>query len=152
MIVELKRILLVEDDPNDAELTLEGLTRKALANQVDWVRDGQEALDYLLKQGAHAERPNGNPFLIILDINLPKLSGLEVLRRIRATPDLRLIPVVLLTSSREDRDLMAGYELGANAYVVKPVRFGEFIAAVQELGIFWALVNQPPGHSPTPRN
>lgn len=144
MMIEIQRILLVEDDPNDAELTLEGLTRKGLANQVDWVRDGEEALDYLLRQGPHRDRAHGNPFLVILDINLPKLSGLEVLQRIRSTPELRLIPVVLLTSSREDRDLTAAYKLGANAYVVKPVRFAEFIEAVQELGVFWALVNQPP--------
>lgn len=147
MIIELKRILMVEDDPNDAELTLKGLGTHNLANQVDWVKDGEEALDYLFKRGDYAERSNGLPSVVILDIHLPKRNGLEVLQEIRQTPALKQLPVVILTSSREEQDLMRGYELGVNAYVVKPVRFDEFINAVKELGLFWAVVNQGP--SPT---
>ncbi len=147
MIIELKRILMVEDDSNDAELTLKGLGTRNLANQVDWVKDGEEALDYLFKRGDYAERPNGLPSVVILDIHLPKRNGLEVLQEIRQTPAMKHLPVVILTSSREEQDLMRGYELGVNAYVVKPVRFDEFLNAVQELGLFWALLNQPP--SPT---
>jgi len=147
MIMELRRILLVEDDPNDAELTLKGLRPRNLANQLDWVKDGEEALDYIFKRGDYAERPNGQPSVVILDIHLPKLSGLEVLAEIRKNPATSHLPVVILTSSREEQDLARGYELGVNGYVVKPVRFGEFIEAIEHLGLFWAVVNQGP--SPT---
>lgn len=143
-MIEAKRILLVEDDPNDAELTLKGLSTRNLANQVDWVKDGEEALDYLFKRGAFADRPNGNPSVVILDLHLPKRNGLEVLQAIRKSAALKHLPVVILTSSREEQDLTRGYELGVNAYVVKPLGFSEFIEAVQQLGLFWVLVNQPP--------
>jgi CheY-like chemotaxis protein len=140
----LKRILLAEDDPNDVELTLRALGQQNLANQVDVVADGQEALDYLYRQGAYAERPPGQPAVILLDIKMPRLTGLEVLRRLKADADLQATPVVILTSSHEERDLIESYQLGVNAYVVKPVDFTEFFAAVQQLGLFWALINQPP--------
>lgn len=143
-MIELKRILLVEDNPNDVELTLEGLNEYNLANEVVVVRDGAEALDYLHRQGQFSTRANGNPGVILLDLKLPKIDGLEVLRRIKSDDQLRLIPVVVLTSSREERDLVNSYELGVNAYVVKPVDFHEFANAVKELGIFWALINEPP--------
>jgi CheY-like chemotaxis protein len=140
----LKRILLVEDSPNDAELTLEALGQHNLANEVEWVKDGQQALDYLNYHGAYANRAGDNPGLILLDLKLPKIDGLEVLRVIKTTASLKTIPVVVLTSSREERDLMESYDLGVNAYVVKPVDFHDFMKAVSELGIFWALINEPP--------
>ncbi|MBJ6726201.1 response regulator [Geomesophilobacter sediminis] len=143
-MLQLKRILLVEDNPNDAELTMEALSEHNLANEVDLVRDGAEALDYLKRQGAWAGRDNGNLAVILLDLKLPKVDGLEVLRIIKSDPHLRFIPVVVLTSSREEKDLIESYRLGVNAYVVKPVNFGEFIDAVKELGVFWAIVNEPP--------
>lgn len=143
-MLQLKRILLVEDNPNDAELTMEALSEHNLANEVDWVKDGAEALDYLQRQGAYAGRDNGNLAVILLDLKLPKVDGLEVLRTIKADPQLRYIPVVVLTSSREEKDLIESYRLGVNAYVVKPVNFREFINAVKELGVFWAIVNEPP--------
>lgn len=140
----LRHILLAEDDPNDAELTLTALAQNKLLNEVVVVRDGAEALDYLHRRGSHAERPLGNPAVVLLDLKMPKIDGLEVLRQIRADPALRRTPVVVLTSSREERDLVASYDLGVNGYVVKPVDFGEFVAAVQEIGAFWAIVNEPP--------
>jgi CheY-like chemotaxis protein len=140
----LKRILLAEDDPNDVELTLRALSEQSLANQVDVVADGQEALDYLYRQGAYSARPSGHPAVILLDIKMPRITGLEVLRRIKADAELRTTPVVILTSSHEERDLIESYQLGVNAYVVKPVDFNDFFQAVQQLGLFWALVNQPP--------
>jgi CheY-like chemotaxis protein len=140
----LRRILLAEDDPNDVELTLRALATNNLANHVDVVGDGQEALDYLYRQGAYGGRPAGHPAVILLDIKMPRVTGLEVLRRIKADADLRATPVVMLTSSREESDLLESYELGVNAYVVKPVDFADFFDAVQKLGLFWALVNQPP--------
>jgi CheY-like chemotaxis protein len=140
----LKRILLAEDDPNDLELTLRALGMSNLANQIDVVSDGQEALDYLYRQGAYANRGADTPAVILLDIKMPRITGLEVLRRLKADADLRTTPVVILTSSREERDLIESYDLGVNAYVVKPVDFSDFFEAVQQLGLFWALVNQPP--------
>lgn len=142
--VVLKRILLVEDNPNDAELTLEALGECNLTNAVEHVKDGAKALEYLLQEGSYAGRANGNPAVILLDLKLPKVSGIEVLRRIRAEEGLKQIPVVVLTSSREEQDLIASYDLGVNAYVVKPVEFHGFIDAVKALGLFWAIVNEPP--------
>ena len=146
----LKRILLAEDDENDVDLTLTALGENNLANEVDVVRDGQEALDYLFRRGAYAQRRLGDPVVLLLDIKMPKLDGVEVLRRVRKDPKLRMLPVVVLTSSREEQDLVRCYELGVNAYVVKPVAFDAFSKAVRELGVFWALVNEPPPHGPDP--
>ena len=140
----LGRILLVEDDPKDVDLTLGALGEYNLANEVVVVRDGAEALDFLRAKGSYASRGNGNPAVVLLDLKLPKVDGLEVLREIRADERLKLTPVVVLTSSREDKDMVASYQLGVNAYVVKPVDFHEFVNAVKELGIFWAVVNEPP--------
>ena len=138
------KILLVEDDPHDVELTLTALTENHLTNEIVVVRDGAEALDYLYQRGAYASREAGNPAVILLDLKLPKVDGLEVLKRVKADPDLRTVPVVMLTSSREEQDLVESYNSGSNAYVVKPVGFGEFVEAVRELGLFWAVINQPP--------
>jgi len=140
----LKRILLVEDNPNDAELTLEALSRNNLANDVAWMHDGAEALDYLYCRENFAGRVCNDPVVILLDLKLPKVDGLQVLAKIKSDERLRLIPVVILTSSREERDLVESYKLGVNAYVVKPVDFSDFINAVRELGVFWALINEPP--------
>jgi DNA-binding response OmpR family regulator len=140
----LERILMVEDDPNDVELSLTALEQYNLANEVVVAGDGEEALDYLYRRGKFMARPNGNPAIVLLDLKLPKVDGLQVLERIRADDALKLIPVVVLTSSREERDMVASYELGVNAYVVKPVDFHEFVNAVKELGVFWAVVNEPP--------
>ncbi|HTJ92471.1 MAG TPA: response regulator [Pararobbsia sp.] len=140
----LKPILLVEDNPNDLELTLLALERSQLANEVIVLRDGAEALDYLRQTAEWVHRVPGNPAVILLDLKMPKVDGLEVLQTIRATPELKSIPVVMLTSSREERDLMRSYELGVNAYVVKPVEFREFVEAIADLGVFWAVVNEPP--------
>jgi CheY-like chemotaxis protein len=139
-----KRILLVEDSANDAELTMEALGRHNLANDVIWVHDGAEALDFLFCRGAYEGRERCELVVILLDLKLPKVDGLEVLRTIRADERLKCIPVVVLTSSREERDLVESYRLGVNAYVVKPVDFNEFMDAVRKLGVFWALVNEPP--------
>lgn len=143
-MVELKCILLVEDDPRDVELTLVALAEHNLVNEVMVVHDGVEALDYLYRRGQFAEQPDGNPSVILLDLKLPKVDGFEVLRTIKSDDRLKFIPVVVLTSSREDRDMVESYKLGVNAYVVKPVDFHEFTDAVKELGIFWALINEPP--------
>lgn len=140
----LKRILLAEDDPNDVELTLKALARHHLSNEVQVVGDGAEALDYLYRRGAYADRPVNHPLLVLLDIKMPRVDGVEVLRQIKSDPNLRIIPVVILTSSAEERDLMESYRLGANAYVVKPVDFHAFADAVSEIGLFWSLVNEPP--------
>jgi CheY-like chemotaxis protein len=140
----LGRILLVEDDPRDVELTLTALEDHKLANEVTVAHDGQEALDYLYRRGQFATRPNENPAVMLLDLKLPKVDGLEVLKRIKADEQLKTIPVVVLTSSREEQDMLRSYKLGVNAYVVKPVDFHEFINAVKELGMFWAIINQPP--------
>ena len=141
---ELKRILLVEDDPKDVELTLAALSEHNLANEVAVARDGVEALDYLYRRGSFAQRPSGNPVVIMLDLKMPRVDGVQVLQQIKADEQLRLVPVVVLTSSRESMDLKACYQLGVNAYVVKPVRFVEFVEAVKQTGAFWALINQPP--------
>jgi CheY-like chemotaxis protein len=140
----LGRILLVEDDPNDVELTLTALEEYHLANEVVIARDGAEALDYLYCRGAYADRANGSPAVLLLDLKLPKVDGLQVLQQIKGDEKLRVIPVVVLTSSREERDMVASYRLGVNAYVVKPVDFHEFVNAIKELGVFWAIVNEPP--------
>ena len=140
----LKRILLVEDDPKDVELTLTGLAEYNLANEVVVVGDGEEALDYLHRRGKYQTRHNGNPAVMLLDLKLPKLNGFEVLQQVRADENLKLIPVVVLTSSGEERDLVRSYKLGVNAYVTKPVDFHEFVNAVKELGVFWAVINEPP--------
>jgi CheY-like chemotaxis protein len=140
----LQRILMVEDDPRDVELSLTALEQYKLANEVVVVGDGEEALDYLYRRGKFMARANGNPAVILLDLKLPKVDGLEVLQQIKADDALKVIPVVVLTSSREERDMVASYKLGVNAYVVKPVDFHEFVNAVKELGVFWAIVNEPP--------
>jgi len=134
----------VEDDANDVELTLTALSDHGMANKVDVVRDGAEALDYLFCTGDHTGRATGLPAVVLLDIKLPKVDGVEVLRRIKADADLRVVPVVMLTSSREERDLVESYRLGANAFVVKPVEFSSFVDAVKQVGAFWAVVNEPP--------
>jgi CheY-like chemotaxis protein len=144
MVSELKRILLVEDDPRDVELILESLGDYNLANEVVVVRDGEEALDFLYHRGAFKGRPNGNPAVVLLDLKLPKVNGMEVLRQIRSDEKLKMIPVVILTSSREEKDWVESSKLGVNAYVVKPVDFQEFVKAVKDVGAFWAVVNEPP--------
>lgn len=146
----LKPILLVEDNPKDLELTLLALEKTHLANEVVVARDGEEALDYLYCRGSHTERQKGNPAVVLLDLKLPKVDGLEVLENIRRHDSLRRLPVVILTSSREERDVVKSYDLGVNAYVVKPVAFPEFITAIQELGVFWAVLNEPPPGSRRP--
>ena len=140
----LKPILLVEDDKRDLELTLIALERSQLANEVVVVRDGAQALDYLNRGGDHAGRTEGNPAVILLDLKLPKVNGLEVLQSVRATEALRSVPVVMLTSSHEESDVLRSYQLGVNAYVVKPVEFKQFVEAIADLGIFWAVLNEPP--------
>jgi CheY-like chemotaxis protein len=141
---ELKRVLLAEDSAKDVELTLEALSEHRLANEVVVARDGAEAWDYLTRRGKFASRPAGNPAVVLLDLKMPKMDGLEVLRSMRADENLKAIPVVMLTSSNEERDVVQSYALGVNAYVVKPVAFDAFIAAVRNLGLFWAVLNQPP--------
>lgn len=138
------KILLVEDDSYDVELTLSALAQNHLTNEVVVVRDGAEALDYLFRRGDYESRVAGNPMVVLLDLKLPKVDGLEVLEHIKSDPNLKTIPVVMLTSSREERDLVRSYNLGTNAYVVKPVDFPDFVEAIRTLGLFWALVNQPP--------
>jgi CheY-like chemotaxis protein len=140
----LGRILLAEDIQNDVELTLAALSENRLANEVVVVRDGAECLDWLRRAGPYASRPAGNPVVVLLDLKMPKVDGIEVLRTIRAEPRLARIPVVALTSSREESDLVETYSLGVNAYVVKPVAFEDFVRAVREVGAFWAVVNEPP--------
>ena len=139
-----KTLLIVDDSENDVELTRAALEKFNFANPVAVTQDGAEALDYLHRRGAFSSREPGNPAVILLDIKMPKVDGLEVLREIRNSPELRTIPVVMLTSSREQRDIIEGYELGVNAYVVKPVDFAQFMEAVRELGLFWLILNQPP--------
>ena len=140
----LKPILLVEDNPHDLELTLIALSKSQLATEVVVARDGAEALDYLHRRGEFDGRQLGNPAVILLDLKLPKVDGLEVLKEIRTTAELRSVPVVMLTSSKEEQDVIRSYELGVNAYVVKPVDFNEFVRAIADLGIFWAVLNEPP--------
>jgi CheY-like chemotaxis protein len=140
----LARILIVEDDPNDVELTLTALGEYNLANEVVVTRDGQEALDYLHRRGQYSNRPQENPAVILLDLKLPKVDGLEVLQQIKSDERLNMVPVIVLTSSHQEKDVMRSYKLGVNAYVVKPVDFHEFVNAVKELGVFWAVINEPP--------
>ena len=149
-MAQLKQILLVEDNPKDLELTLEALERSQLANDVVTARDGAEALDWLLCRGPHANRDTGDPAVVLLDLKLPKVDGLQVLEKIKSDDDLRHVPVVILTASREESDLVRSYELGVNAFVVKPVAFQEFFKAIQEVGMFWAILNEP--HPPRRRN
>jgi CheY-like chemotaxis protein len=143
-VSDLKRILLAEDSAADVELTLEALGEHRLANEVVVVRDGAAVLDYLYRRGEHAGRSEGNPAVILLDLKMPKMDGLQVLRQIKADESLRHVPVVMLTSSREEQDLVESYRLGVNGYVVKPVDFGRFVEVVTQLGMFWAVVNEPP--------
>ena len=141
---QIKRILLVEDDPKDVELTLTALEEYQLANAVDVVRDGAQALDYLYRRGKFQTRDARNPVVVILDLKLPRVSGLEVLRQVKGDAQLRQVPIVVLTSSREEQDLIASYQLGVNAYVVKPVDFHKFVDAVKTLGAFWVVLNEAP--------
>jgi CheY-like chemotaxis protein len=139
-----KRILLVEDNSKDVELTLIALEESNLANEVFVLRNGVEALDYLLRQGQFANRPDGLPAVVLLDLKMPKVDGLEVLRQMKGHPELKHVPVVMMTSSREEQDLVRSYQLGVNAYVVKPVDFQQFVDSVKQLGLFWAVINEPP--------
>lgn len=140
----LKRILLAEDNKKDVELTLDALAEHRLANAVTVVRDGAEALDYLRRRGKFAAHNEGLPVVVLLDLKMPRVDGLEVLRQMKSDPQLKNIPVVMLTSSREEQDLVNSYKLGVNAYVVKPVDFGQFVESVKTLGCFWAVLNEPP--------
>lgn len=146
----LKPILLVEDNPKDLELTLLALEKSKLANEVVTVRDGAEALDYLFRKGPYAERAVGNPAVILLDLKLPKVDGLQVLEAVKGDAGLKAVPVVMLTTSREEQDVVRSYALGVNAFVVKPVAFKEFLDAIQDLGVFWAVLNEPPPGSLRP--
>lgn len=143
-----KPIILAEDNPRDAELALAAMEEEHISDKVVLCRDGAEVLDYLYCRGRFKSRVRGNPAVIVLDLKMPKVNGLEVLRTIKADINLRPIPVVMLTSSREERDLAESYALGANAYVVKPVEFHKFLSAVKELGTFWGIINEPPPESP----
>jgi two-component system response regulator len=145
-----KHILLVDDSPRDTEMALEALQHYHLANEFVTLRDGAEALDYLHRRGEFAGREGADPAVILLDLKMPKVDGLEVLRDIKADPQLKVIPVVMMTSSREEQDLVRSYQLGANAYVVKPLSFHEFIEAVKVVGAFWAMLNEPPRGSQSP--
>jgi DNA-binding response OmpR family regulator len=141
---KIGRILMVEDDPKDVELTLTALEDYNLANEVVVARDGEQALDYLYCRGEYKMRSGDNPAVMLLDLKLPKVDGLEVLKQIKSDAKLNLIPVVVLTSSKEEKDMVTSYKLGVNAYVVKPVDFHEFVNAIKELGVFWAVINEPP--------
>jgi len=144
MNTELKRILLVDDSARDTELTLDALAQHNLANEVVALRDGEQALDYLYRRGKFADRAAGNPAVVLLDLKMPKVDGMEVLRQIKNDPQLKMTPVVVMTSSREEQDLVKSYQLGVNAYIVKPVQFPEFVEAVKLVGAFWAVINEPP--------
>jgi CheY-like chemotaxis protein len=141
---KLGRILMVEDDPKDVELTLTALEEYNLANEVIVTHDGAQALDYLYCRNGYKTRTSGNPAVMLLDLKLPKVDGLEVLKQVKSDEQLRVIPVVVLTSSKEEKDMVASYKLGVNAYVVKPVDFHDFVNAIKELGVFWAVINEPP--------
>jgi len=143
-MAEIKRILLAEDSEKDIELTLEALEEHHLANDVMVVHDGEEALDYLYRRGKFTGTTDTRPVLVLLDLKMPKVDGMEVLRQIKTDPELKRIPVVMMTSSREERDLMRSYDLGVNAYVVKPVKFADCMESVKQLGVFWALINEAP--------
>jgi two-component system response regulator len=145
MATQVVEILLVEDNPDDEELTLHALKRVNLVNRIDVVRDGAEALEYVFCTGAYAHRVIENgPRLILLDLKLPKVDGLEVLQRIKADTRTRMIPVVVLTSSREESDIVESYQLGVNSYIVKPVDFEQFVQSIGQVGMYWVLINQPP--------
>lgn len=146
-MADLRPILLVEDNPRDLELTLAALAKCQLANEIITTRDGAEALDYVYARGDYADRPAGDPAVILLDLKLPKIDGLEVLEALKGDSNFRQIPVVMLTSSREERDLVRSYEQGVNAFVVKPVDFNAFFEAIESLGMFWAILNEPPPRS-----
>ncbi|HTL51980.1 MAG TPA: response regulator [Planctomycetota bacterium] len=148
---QIRTILMAEDNPNDAELALEALGHHNLSNQVVVVEDGVHALDYLYRRGNYKDRPAGNPCVLLLDLKMPRIDGLEVLKTMKSDPQLKTIPVVILTSSREEQDLVKGYELGTNAYVVKPVNFADFVEAVKTLGLFWAVFNEQPPVSAGPK-
>lgn len=140
----MKRILLVEDSVNDIELILNALTDNHLANEVVVTRDGEEALDYLYRRGIFKMRQEGHPIVVLLDLKLPRINGLEILAQLKSDPEFRIIPIVVLSSSREEPDLRRCYEFGTNAYVVKPIDFQEFVEVIKQVGLFWAVVNQPP--------
>jgi len=142
--LEQVEILLAEDNPSDAEMTLRALRRHNLANKVHWVKDGAEALEFMFRTGAYAGRSPGAPKLVLLDIKMPKVDGIEVLRRLKEDAATRAVPVVVMTSSNEDRDLVESYRFGVNSYIVKPVDFDQFIKAVEEIGLYWLLLNRPP--------
>lgn len=142
--LEQIEILLAEDNPADAEMTLRALRKNNLANRVHWVKDGAEALEFVFRTGAYAERPNHQPKLVLLDIKMPKVDGIEVLRRLKEDPDTRTIPVVVMTSSNEDRDVIESYRLGVNSYIVKPVAFDAFLETVAKIGLYWVLTNRAP--------
>lgn len=142
--MKLKRILLAEDNPKDIELALEALEENNLANDVVVVRNGEEALDYLYRRGEFSARPEGNPAVVLLDLKMPKVDGMEVLRQIKMDEQMKVVPVVMLTSSREEQDLVKSYQLGANAYVVKPIDFQQVVDAIKQLGLFWAVLNESP--------
>jgi two-component system response regulator len=143
MIADVKRILIVDDSPEDVELTIASLVENNLANEISVAEDGEEALDYLYKRGKFVNG-NGLPAVILLDIKMPKMNGIEVLKHIRTHPQFNTIPVIMVTSSREERDMVESYNLGANSYVVKPVDIVQFIDAIKILGQYWAVINQPP--------
>jgi CheY-like chemotaxis protein len=143
-MTELRRILLAEDSPEDIELTLAALAEYRLANQIDVVRDGVEVLDYLYKRGEYANRPGSRPGVLLLDLKMPRMSGIEVLRHLKSDPVMKTLPIVMLTSSREEADIITSYDLGVNAYVVKPVEFTDFMDALRQLGAFWAVLNEVP--------
>jgi CheY-like chemotaxis protein len=143
-MAKLKKILLVEDNANDIELTLNALQVCNLSSEVHSVRDGAEALDYMYSRNKYQDRGEGTPGVILLDLKMPRVDGIEVLRTLKSDPDLRHVPIVMLTSSREERDLVLSYELGVNAFVVKPVDFNQFVQAIRNLGMFWAIINEPP--------
>jgi len=143
-MIQLKRILLVEDNEKDIELTLAALGEHNLANEVVVVHDGAEGLDFLFRRGEFADRPPGLPVVVLLDLKMPKVDGLEVLKQVKNDPELKRIPVVMMTSAREEQDLVKSYALGANAYVVKPVDFEQFVDSIKQIGMFWAILNEPP--------
>lgn len=144
MVIEVRPILLVEDDRKDVELILAAFSENNISNEVVVVRDGVEALDYLYRRGNHAARTGSHPLVILLDLKLPRLDGIQVLQNLKADPQLKSVPIVMLTSSREESDVVRSYNLGVNAYVVKPVDFVEFSDAIKEIGLFWTVVNHPP--------
>jgi CheY-like chemotaxis protein len=150
--MKLKRILLAEDNLKDIELSLEALREHHLANDVIVVRNGAEALDYLYRRGEFSVRPEGNPAVVLLDLKMPKVDGMEVLRQIKADEQMKVIPVVMLTSSREEQDLVNSYKLGVNAYVVKPIKFSQLVEAIKQVGLFWAVLNELPIDSVRPRD